>query len=139
MKQLLKTLLILLLFQMIVLPTISQIKYQTENDTLICYTKEDNRLIAIMLKEGEISSELNIINDTIISTLNANIVEYKKLANLMNTQIDTLKLQNKTLLYNKQILSIENNRLTEVNKQWKFATFVSSTLSIGLIILIVLL
>lgn len=92
-----------------------------------------------MLKEGEISSELNIINDTIISTLNANIVEYKKLANLMTTQIDTLKLQNKTLLYNKQILSIENNRLTEVNKQWKFATFVSSTLSIGLIILIVLL
>lgn len=139
MKQSLKIFLILLLFQMIVLPTISQIKYQTENDTLICYSKEDNRVIAVMLKEGELAAEMNILNDTLIYHLRTRINNYKDITNLMNTKIDVLEAYNKDLLYNGYTLQAEVERLTTVKKQWQTATFISGGSAIGLLLLLILL
>ena len=106
---------------------------------MICYTKEENRVIAVLIKEGELANEINVVNDSIISSLNITLSDYKKLTDLMSSKISALELRNKVLLYNEQTALIENDKLTSSLKSWKLSTFISSISSVGLLVILILL
>lgn len=124
---------------MIVSQGISQINYKVGNDTLVGYTKEENRKIATIFIEGERDKEL-------LTNCNEIVTEYSNKEILYKSEIVELKQQKAYLQVDCNRYLSEVTRLSDLQKKtydskqnWKKATFISSGTALSLLLIIVLL
>lgn len=110
------TISLLVLFQMIALQSISQTKYIIGKDTLILYSKSENRAIAALLYIGAYDKTINSIQanevkvlQQIVSNYRLDSIEYSKQSSILlskfnvadstfkntNTKYQTLQTTNK--------------------------------------------
>lgn len=68
---------------MIALPAISQRNYIINNDTIVGYTKSENRKIAIIFVQGDSCKETSVVDKEIIYRLNDDINSYKLVSNAL--------------------------------------------------------
>lgn len=139
MKQLLKIIAIQLLFLMIASQGISQTNYKIGSDTIVGYTKKENRKIATIFIEGERDKEL-------LNNCNEIVTEYSNKEILYKSEIVELKQQKAYLQVDCNRYLSEVTRLSDLQKKtydskqnWKKATFISSSTALGLLLIIVLL
>lgn len=125
-----------MLFLMIALQDIFSRELIISKDTIVTYTLQDNRKIAILLKQGEYDAALckslkNIIvqQDTTINGLKHTLYLMKQQVNLYNQSIVELEKANKDMLKD---LRKYIKRLTYMNK-----LFICS-MSINAILLVLL-
>jgi len=78
---------------MIVSPVISQTNYVIGSDTIVGYTKKENRTIAIIFQDRNKLEELNFDNELIINTYKINEIKFKnnEKAYLNKDSINTVK------------------------------------------------
>ena len=114
---------------MIALPIISQTKYITKNDTLVCYTHQENREIAKIFILEEKEKQLNVVNDRTIHNLKSDFIsldfEFNKCIDNNNLCIN----QNDSLI-------TSNNNLKDKVQLQKYIIYGSTLLNIILIIII---
>lgn len=118
---------------------ISQTNYKIGNDTLVGYTKEENRKIATIFIEGEKDKEL-------LTNCNEIVTEYSNKEILYKSEIVELKQQKAYLQVDCNRYLSEVTRLSDLQKKtydskqnWKKATFISSGTALSLLLIIVLL
>ena len=130
MKQYTKIIIMILLFQMIVLPVISQTKYVTKNDTTYCYTANDNRIIALIMLDGERDSSL--------------LIQCNKDYNNLKLDFNNINIEfNKCDTIGKQLIK-DNDNLYNLNIKYKhniklWEIIGVSSLSLNIILLIIVL
>jgi hypothetical protein len=80
---------------MIPLLSISQVDLVRKNDTVVCYTKEENRKIALIMVREEKYRALYNANEVLITNLNSkiNAINYKI------SYMDTLLLSKESLIH----------------------------------------
>jgi len=136
---------------MIALPVISQANYISNNippavfmnnhmykineDTLVCYTRYENRNIAILLKEREELNENTIISDSIELTQKEQIFTYYNLTEYYKNQTRQYKADNDTLNTELVKTTNKNKSLKQQVKIYQIGTVSLSILSILLILL----
>lgn len=124
---------------MIVSQGISQTNYKIGNDTIVGYSKEDNRKIATIFIEGERDKELlNNCNEA-IEVYESKEVNYKYEILQLKQQTAYLKVDVKTYLNEVTRLSDLQKKTYDSKQNWKKATFISSSTAIGLLLFIILL
>lgn len=139
MKRLLKITTILLLFLTIVSQGISQINYKIGNDTIVGYSKEDNRKIAVIFIEGEKDKELlNNCNEA-IEVYQSKEISYKYEILQLKQQTAYLQVDNERYLSEVTRLSDLQKKTYDSKQNWKKATFISSGTALGLLLLIIFL
>ena len=139
MKQLLKITTILLLFLTIVSQGISQTNYKIGNDTIVGYSKEDNRKIAIIFIEGEKDKELlNNCNEA-IEVYQSKEISYKYEILQLKQQTAYLQVDNERYLSEVTRLSDLQKKTYDSKQNWKKATFISGGTALGLLLFIIFL
>ena len=127
----------LLLFQTIVFQSISQTNYIINNDTIVGYSKSDNRKIAIIFREGERdSSKLKNCEDLNLELINNNRI-LKKVNEKLNSKISYLLVDNTTL--NKGVIQLSDkwNKANSAKRIWSKVALGSITLNILLVLIII--
>lgn len=124
---------------MIVSQSTSQTNYKIGNDTIVGYSLEDNRKIAIIFLKGEkdslLLSNCNEVNNTLnskIETLNS-IVKNLNIQNI-KYKSDRDKFYNEYIKTSDKLIQCDYER-----KNWKKGTFISGGTALGLLLLIILL
>lgn len=122
---------------MIVFQSISQTNYVINNDTIVGYSKEDNRKIAIIFREGEKDS-INLIN---CETINSELITNNKILKNVNKELKSkmayLEVDNATL--NKGVIELSDkwNKSGRAKQTWSKIAIGSITLNVLLILLII--
>lgn len=120
---------------MIPLHCISQVKFTLKSDTLIGYTFDENRRIAILLQEGDYYKSINTVNETILKSKD-NIITTLKYQNQFS---DSLIVQQNKRLNELLILADKNvNRLNKLSKNvkfWRTTTLISLAICVPIILL----
>ena len=124
---------------MIVSQGISQINYKVGNDTLVGYTKEQNRKIATIFVEGERDRELLTNCNEAIEVYQSKEVSYKYEIIELKQQTAYLKVDVTTYLNEVTRLSDLQKKTYDSKQSWKKATFISIPTAIGLLLFIILL
>ena len=114
----------------IVSTSTSQTNYVINNDTVVGYTKTENRKIAVIFKEGEECAELLANDRQTIELLRNQNSQYDMTINLhrimeSNYEADIAKLNNDINLINSKYKKLDNN-----NKFWRTTTFIGVTTTI---------
>lgn len=122
---------------MIPYSSISQVKYKIDGDTIIGFTPQQTRKLAIKLKEGEKYKNLYFTNEEII--------KYKD--SVIHTQNHTIRICDSLLVvhnstlndYNNKIISYEDDikRERKKKRQWVWTAIGSIALNALLIVGIV--
>ena len=120
---------------MIVFPTISQKKFIIGNDTLVGYTKKENRTLAVILQEREMYYTLHSQDTSIISKQDNVIVLKDSQLRDYNKQTIKYELICDTLLQKTTKLSKENISLYN---QKRNVTVVASVATISTILLLLI-
>ena len=114
---------------MIVLPSISQVKYITKTDTLVCYSNTENRTIARLLLYGEEDKLLAENCDSIVSSLNDKI-------HLLNTKINiydtTIKDITTSYNYVSDLAKKSDKANRKIKRQLTFSKILVTTLTVVL-------
>jgi len=120
---------------MIPLQGISQVKFIIQNDTLVGYTFNENRKIAILLQQGDYYKSTNVINenllkskDNIIGVLKTQSKFSDSLVVVQNRRIDELLL----------LADKNTNRLNKVSKNlkfWRTTSLISLAICVPIILL----
>lgn len=98
---------------MIVSPAISQKNYIIGNDTVVGYTKKENRTIAIIFQDRNKLEELNFDNEIIIDTYKVN--QFKLEDNLKQYSIkDSINTSEKNRLNNELDSEIKSKELWKI-------------------------
>lgn len=131
MKLKLKIFLILLGLVMIVLPATSQIAYQRNDTTYTCYTSEENRIISVLLIEGERDAKLLDIANNHIKLLEAkqSVIETKQTLN--NLLIKDIVARNDALVKS-------NKKANRAVKFYKTTTIIGSGIAIILALIVLI-
>jgi Cu2+-containing amine oxidase len=123
---------------MTALTVISQTNLKINNDTLTCYTKEENRKIALIMIEGERDKEL-------LNTTNQAIDIKDSIISLQNNRIitlDTIISKQSVILNdindNYKLIVKENDKLIKTNKKTKNTLLVSGGINILLFLILIL-
>jgi len=118
---------------MIPLLSISQVKFIISSDTLVGYTFNENRQIALIFKEGEYYKELNSINNGLIKSKDTVIDAYKmQLATSNSLNSDQQKrLQELLTLADKNVNA--NSKLRKLRNFWLTTTGTLTLVVTGLI------
>ena len=124
---------------MIVSQGTSQTNYKIGNDTIVGYSKEDNRKIATIFIEGERDKELLTNCNEAIEVYESKEVSYKYEILQLKQQTAYLKVDVKTYLNEVTRLSDLQKKTYDSKQSWKKATFISSSTAIGLLLFIILL
>ena len=124
---------------MIVSQGISQTNYKIGNDTVIGYSKEDNRKIATIFVEGERDKELLTNCTEIVSTYQSKEISYKYEILQLKQQTAYLQVDSKRYLSEINRLSDLQKKTYDSKQNWKKATFISSSTALGLLAIIILL
>lgn len=119
---------------MIVSPVTSQVKYIVNSDTLICYTKQENRNIAILFAKGDKYKNLHSIDSLILKEQNTLIDDYKLKVSLNDIKIGYLTDENRTLYNKVGKLSNENKSLNSAKLFWQGGTVLMTLLFVVAII-----
>lgn len=127
-----------MLFLMIALQGLSQVKYIINNDTIVGYNKFENRRLAVLLEERNMYKELYKNDSAIVEYQRLIIIEHIKQLQNTNNQIINLEMATNKLIINNRGLIIENDRLNKSNKVFKTITISSTTISTILLILLIL-
>ena len=125
------------MFQTIVFQSISQTNYIINNDTIVGYSKSDNRKIAIIFREGERdSSKLKNCEDLNLELINNNGI-LKKVNEKLNSEISYLLVDNTTL--NKGVIQLSDkwNKANSAKRIWSKVALGSITLNILLVLIII--
>lgn len=124
---------------MTVSQSISQTNYKIGNDTIVGYTKQENRKIATIFVEGERDKEL-------LTNCNEIVTEYKTKELIYKQEIVELKQQTAYLkvdctTYKNEVVRISDlQKKTYDSKQnWKKATFIMSSTTLSLLAILILL
>lgn len=127
-----------MLSPMTALTVISQTNLKINNDTLTCYTKEENRKIALIMIEGERDKEL-------LNTTNQAIDIKDSIISLQNNRIitlDTIISKQSVILNdindNYKLIVKENDKLIKTNKKTKNTLLVSGGINILLFLILIL-
>ena len=118
---------------------ISQINYKVGNDTLVGYTKEENRKIATIFIEGERDKVLLNNCNEVIEVYKSKEIDYKTEIVALKQQTAYLKVDCKTYLNEVTRLSDLQKKTYDSKQNWKKATFISSGTALSLLLIIVLL
>ena len=130
---------LIILFLMIVLPCLSQAKYQINNKIYYCYTPNENRVLALLLNDRLEYKELIIQKDARLELYKHIIVTLED-----NDKIKDEAIYNLTTKFDKQIeltnqyydsYVLANKKAT----RRRDALFISSATSIALLIALILL
>jgi len=118
---------------MIPLLSISQVKFIISNDTLVGYTFNENRQIALVFKEGEYYKELSSINDGLVKSKDNIIDTYKLQLGVSNdlTNSQQKRLQELLSLADKNVNA--NNKLRKSRNFWLTITGTLTLVVTGLI------
>ena len=125
------------MFQTIVFQSISQTNYIINNDTIVGYSKSDNRKIAIIFREGERdSSKLKNCEDLNLELINNNGI-LKKVNEKLNSEISYLLVDNTTL--NKGVIQLSDkwSKANSAKRIWSKVALGSITLNILLVLIII--
>lgn len=120
---------------MIPLLSISQVKFIISNDTLVGYTFNENRQIALIFKEGEYYKELNTITNGIVKSKD-NIIDTYKLQLVVSNDLNNAqykRLQELLSLADKNINS--QNKLRKSRNFWLTTTGTLALVVTGLILI----
>lgn len=117
----------------------SQTNYKIGNDTIVGYSKEDNRKIATIFVEGERDKELLTNCNEVIEVYESKEVSYKYEILQLKQQTAYLKVDCATYLNEVTRLSDLQKKTYDSKQNWKKATFISSSTAIGLLLFIILL
>lgn len=111
-----------MLFLMIVLVNTFGRELKIYKDTVITYSLEDNRKIAILLKQGEYDAALckslkNIIvrQDTLIDGLKHTLYTMTNQANVYKQSIADLEKSNKDMLADLKKYIVRSNKLSKIS------------------------
>ena len=118
---------------------ISQTNYKIGNDTIVGYTKQENRKIATIFVEGERDKELlNNCNEA-IEVYKSKEIDYKTEIVALKQQTAYLKVDCKTYLNEVIRLSDLQKKTYDSKQNWKKATFIMSGTTLGLLTILILL
>ena len=99
---------------MIALPATSQVAYSRNDTTYTCYNKEENRVIGIMLLEGERDAKLLDVANNQIGNLEKKIV-------VMDTKQLVTGVQMKlTVAQNEQLIKLNNGLQSKADRRKTF-------------------
>lgn len=118
---------------------ISQTNYKIGSDTIVGYTKEENRKIATIFIEGERDKELLNNCNEVIEVYKSKEIDYKTEIVALKQQTAYLKVDCKTYLNEVTRLSDLQRKTYDSKQNWKKATFISSGTALSLLLIIVLL
>lgn len=124
---------------MIVSQSTSQTNYKVGNDTLVGYTKEQNRKIATIFIEGERDKELLINCNEAIEVYKSKEVNYKTEIVALKQQTAYLKVDCATYLNEVTRLSDLQKKTYDSKQNWKRATFIISGTTLSLLAILILL
>ena len=131
------TILLLVLFQMIVLQVISQVKYITGKDTTIQYTLSENRAIAALLYIGAYNTSKTELQAAKIKNLQGLVANYQsdsaRYKNLLSEMEFKFKIADSS--YNKEY----NNNLKMQNKIKHYKPIVYSSIGLNVLLILILL
>lgn len=120
---------------MIPLQSISQVRFTIKGDTLVGYTFNENRRIAILLQEGDYYKSTNTVNETILKSKD-NIITTLKYQNQFS---DSLIIRQNRRLNELLILADKNtnqlNKLSKNVKFWRTTTLISLAICVPIILL----
>ena len=116
---------------MIVSPAISQKNYIIGNDTVVGYTKKENRIIAIIFQDRNKLEELNFDNELIIDTYKVN--QFK-----LEDNIKQFGIKDSTRQAENKILNDKLNKTVTSKNTWKVIGTGSLISTIVLVIINVL-
>ena len=128
--------LLLVLFQTIALQVISQVKYITGKDTLILYTKAENRAIAALLYKGAYLTEVNQLQAKQLALYCDLIAKYKADSVLYSNQSSILQTKFDIADSNYVITNKKYQTLQSKHKIYKRITYGSIGLNALLLILL---
>lgn len=123
---------------MIVSHAISQQSFIVNKDTLVGYTLEENRQLAILLKEGDKCEELAFNDGLTIETLTQQNKAYK--LSIALHELTESKLDENIRILNNNIISINNDnaRLNHSVTMWRNNTIIGVATSVLLSIIVIL-
>ena len=118
---------------------ISQTNYKIGNDTIVGYTKQENRKIATIFVEGERDKELLTNCNELVTEYSNKEIVYKQEIVELKQQTAYLKVDCKTYLNEVIRLSDLQKKTYDSKQNWKKATFIMSGTTLGLLTILILL
>ena len=116
----------------------SQQSFIVNKDTLVGYTLEENRQIAILLQQGDMCEELAFNDGQTIENLQDLNKQYKLSIALHELTEDKLTENTRILNDNIATLSSDNSKLNNSVTMWRNTTVIGAATSILLAIIVIL-
>lgn len=116
----------------------SQVNYILKGDTVVGYTPEENRQLAVLLKEGDEAEELLFNAGQTVEALTEQNKQYKLSIGLHELTED--KLTENTRILNDNITTLTNRNITLNNSvtMWRNNTIIGVVTSVLLSIIVIL-